>query len=80
MKQKVKHFFKIILGWFFIVLGIIGCFLPILQGILFMLIGLFLLAHEYTWAGKVFDKIKERFPGAYAKFQGWQKKREKRAA
>ncbi len=31
-------------GWAFIVLGVLGLFLPILQGILFLFIGLFLLS------------------------------------
>ena len=31
-------------GWVFIVLGVLGLFLPILQGILFLLIGLALLS------------------------------------
>ncbi len=35
--------YRIFWGLFFIILGIIGLFVPILQGILFILIGLYLL-------------------------------------
>jgi len=35
-----------IAGWFFIVLGVIGLFLPFLQGILFIAVGMGLLAGE----------------------------------
>ena len=34
----------LVTGWLFIVLGIAGLFLPILQGILFLLVGLALLS------------------------------------
>ncbi len=58
----------LVLGWAFIVLGIAGLFLPVLQGILFLLIGLIILSTEYVWAHKLLAKMKARFPkiGAHA--------------
>ena len=53
----------LVLGWMFIVLGIAGLFLPILQGILFLLIGLVILSSEYVWAHHLLRKLRERFPG-----------------
>ena len=50
------------LGWAFILLGILGLFLPILQGILFILIGLIILSTEYIWAHRLVEKLKARFP------------------
>lgn len=35
-----------VLGWLFIVLGILGIFLPILQGVLFLVIGVTLVGHR----------------------------------
>jgi uncharacterized membrane protein YbaN (DUF454 family) len=49
-------------GWGFIVLGILGLFLPILQGILFLLIGLSLLSNSSPRAAKILHKVRERFP------------------
>jgi uncharacterized protein len=49
-------------GWGFIVLGILGLFLPILQGILFLLIGLSLLSNSSPWAAKLLNKVRGRFP------------------
>ncbi len=49
-------------GWAFIVLGIAGLFLPILQGILFLLIGLLILSTEYVWAHSLLQKLRTRFP------------------
>lgn len=49
-------------GWGFIVLGILGLFLPILQGILFLLIGLSLLSNSSPWAARLLHRVRERFP------------------
>jgi hypothetical protein len=49
-------------GWVFVALGIAGLFLPLLQGILFLLIGLVILSKEYSWAGKLLNRIRSRFP------------------
>ena len=40
MNQKRKRWLILLTGWGFILLGIAGLFLPILQGILFLVIGL----------------------------------------
>jgi uncharacterized membrane protein YbaN (DUF454 family) len=62
MNRHAKRVFIVIIGWFFILLGIVGLFLPILQGILFILIGLIILSSEYVWAHHLLKRIRERFP------------------
>lgn len=62
MNRHAKRILILIVGWFFILLGIVGLFLPILQGILFILIGLIILSSEYVWAHQLLKRIKERFP------------------
>ncbi|MDA8234697.1 MAG: tellurium resistance protein TerC [Clostridia bacterium] len=62
MKAKIKSLIIQILGWLFILLGILGLFLPFLQGILFILIGLYLLSHQSPWAKNLLRKIRSRFP------------------
>lgn len=62
MNSRVKRFAVLLLGWAFILLGIAGLFLPVLQGILFLLIGLIILSSEYVWAHKLLTRLKERFP------------------
>ena len=57
-----KRVAVIITGWSFIALGIVGLFLPFLQGILFILIGLVILSKEHHWAGKVVAWVRSRFP------------------
>ncbi len=68
MQEKFKHYLIIAFGWFFLILGIIGLFLPFLQGILFILIGLYLLSYEYHWARCIFKTLKKRYPKMYKKF------------
>lgn len=58
----MKRLLKLTAGWFFIILGILGLFLPFLQGILFLVIGLFILSQELPWAARLLEKLKQRFP------------------
>ncbi len=62
MKTYTKRILLLIVGWAFILLGILGLFLPILQGVLFLLIGLIILSSEYVWAHRLLTRLRERFP------------------
>jgi uncharacterized membrane protein YbaN (DUF454 family) len=62
MQARVKKIVLQLLGWGFIVLGVIGLFLPILQGVLFLIVGLLILSSEYVWAHKLLQKMRTRFP------------------
>ena len=60
--KAIKAILLSCLGWLFIFLGILGLFLPFLQGILFLLIGLYILSHNSLWAKRILLKIRWRFP------------------
>ena len=62
MQARVKKFVLLVVGWSFLVLGVIGLFLPVLQGVLFIIVGLLILSSEYVWAHKLLQKIRWRFP------------------
>ena len=62
MNRPAKRILILIVGWLFILLGIVGLFLPILQGLLFILIGLIILSSEYVWAHQLLARVKQRFP------------------
>ncbi len=62
MRKTAKKWAVLGAGWAFMVLGVAGLFLPILQGILFLLIGLIILSSEYVWAHHLLEKIRRRFP------------------
>jgi len=58
-----KRIVVLVVGWAFILLGVAGLFLPVLQGVLFLLIGLIILSSEYVWAHHLLLRLRERFPG-----------------
>ncbi len=61
-KGRLKRTVIYIVGWTFILVGILGLFLPILQGILFILVGLILLSSVSPWAERLLHRLKRRFP------------------
>ena len=59
---KHKRVMAVTTGWLFVFAGVAGLLLPVLQGILFLLIGLVILSHEYRWARRLLARIRCRFP------------------
>jgi len=80
-REKVKRIGVLILGWFFVGLGIIGLFLPFLQGILFIMIGLAFLSSRSATIRRLHNYLEKRYPGQYQrlgtlkdKVSGWFRK------
>ena len=65
MKQQVARVARLILGWLLVVLGIVGLFVPILQGILLLILGLWVLSIDSRWAHRCLLKLRIRFPKAH---------------
>jgi uncharacterized membrane protein YbaN (DUF454 family) len=63
-----------ILGWFFIGLGIVGLFLPFLQGILFIMMGLAILSSRSQTVRRFLRYLEGRYPQHYEKVEAWRKK------
>ena len=64
----------LVLGYAFLVLGVVGLVLPFLQGVLFIVIGLLLLSREAPWARRMLDRVKRRYPrtgGMIARSDAW---------
>jgi Putative transmembrane protein (PGPGW) len=56
-----RFFWRIIrlaAGWTLLLFGVIGLFLPVLQGLLFIASGLAVLSTESQWARRLLDKLK----------------------
>lgn len=68
-----KRIVILTLGWVFLLAGIAGFFLPFLQGILFTLIGLYLLALESSRVRLMRQRLrrwlKDRYPEKMAKVE-----------
>ncbi len=63
MARLAKRIAILALGWVLILFGIVGLFLPILQGFLFLLIGLALLSSESKTARRILERLRARYPG-----------------
>ena len=61
-KARFKRLVIYWTGWAFIALGILGIFLPVLQGVFFLLIGLLLLSNSSPRAARLLNHIRGRFP------------------
>ncbi|WP_408997995.1 hypothetical protein ACJ77P_08475 [Syntrophus buswellii] len=61
-KTLLKKFLRHSLGWSFILLGILGCFLPILQGVLFLFVGSLILAPEVPFFHRQLGRFRTRHP------------------
>jgi len=68
-----KRFLLRLTGWAFILLGIAGIFLPILQGILFLLVGLYILGRVSPRMRlrrmRLRRRARERYPSWTGKFE-----------
>ena len=66
----VKRYSLMAAGWALLPLGVVGLFLPVLPGVLFLIIGLSILSVEYEWARRWMTALRSRFPGTDKKLQG----------
>lgn len=61
--KQTWRLLRIISGFGLLGLGIVGLFLPILQGIAFIIAGLLLLAREYHWARNLLNWVRRKRGG-----------------
>ncbi len=52
------------LGWLFVIMGLLGLVLPFLQGILFIVVGIYILSLHSKFAHKQLHKLKIKYPKA----------------
>ncbi|MCD4751058.1 MAG: YbaN family protein [Thermoanaerobaculales bacterium] len=74
MKETIIRILRLTLGWTCVLLGVIGLFVPILQGILLILVGLWLLSRESSWARRWLLKLRIRFPSADRRMRSLQQR------
>lgn len=58
----MARYLRITLGSIFLVLGVAGLALPLLQGVLFIIVGILLLARDIPLFAKVARHVRSRFP------------------
>ena len=64
-------------GWFLLMLGVVGLFLPVLPGVLLMVVALSILSLEYAWARRWMTTLLHRFPATEKKLQVFLARHEK---
>ena len=62
---------RIALGILFAILGVIGAFLPIMQGWLFFLLSILVLFPQSRFAIRSLDKIEKKMPRMVARLRRW---------
>lgn len=62
MKKRIKRIAIDTLGWLFVVMGLLGLILPFLQGILFLIMGIYILSLHSKFAHRELHKLKLRYP------------------
>jgi uncharacterized membrane protein YbaN (DUF454 family) len=70
----LKKIGLLIIGSLFIGLGIIGLFLPIVQGILFTIIGLAILSFRSEIVKRFLKHLEERYPRHHERVEIWREK------
>jgi uncharacterized membrane protein YbaN (DUF454 family) len=70
--KQIRRIVVLILGWALIAFGIVGLFLPILQGVLFLFLGLYVLSRESTTAHRWMERLRARHPELDQSLQRWK--------
>jgi uncharacterized membrane protein YbaN (DUF454 family) len=68
-KSRLKRIAIYAVGWAFIILGVLGIVLPILQGVIFLLIGLYILSSVSPRAARMLIRLRKRFPRVSDQFE-----------
>lgn len=71
MELQIKRVVVLVVGWSLIAFGVVGLFLPILQGVLFIMLGLLVLSRESKTAHRWLQRGRRRYPLVDAKMKEW---------
>ncbi len=68
----MKRMATLIVGWLCLGLGVMGLFLPFLQGLVLIGCGLLILSKESETMKRLGDRFKERYPEQYERLLRWR--------
>ena len=72
--EKFKHSVMLVIGWFFLGLGVLGLFLPFLQGVVFIMIGLAILSTRSEQVKRWLSRLEARYPHHHERVMIWRGK------
>lgn len=61
-------------GWSLVIFGVVGIILPFLHGMIFLLLGVFMMREQYLWAHNALGPLQRRFPGMMLRMNGMEAK------
>ena len=71
VRKHIRRITVLVLGWTLIGIGIVGLFLPVLQGVLLILLGLYVLSRESDTARRWLHRLRDRHPTMDGKLKRW---------
>ena len=69
MKATFYRVLKLLSGWTLVFLGVIGWFIPVVPGTLFIILGFALISAQSEWVRNLIDSLSLRFPRQAAKLR-----------
>jgi len=69
MKATFYRVLKLLSGWTLIFLGVIGWFIPVVPGTIFIILGFALISAQSEWVRNLIDSLSLRFPRQAAKLR-----------
>ncbi len=73
MRAHLFRFCRLVLGIFFLALGLLGLVVPILQGWLFLALSALVLSPDIPLLARLVDWIGRRFPALQHPIQRWRR-------
>lgn len=64
-QRRARQYWRHVVGWPLLLLGIVGLALPFLQGILFILVALTVLAPEVPALRRLVAALRKRYPAVF---------------
>jgi uncharacterized membrane protein YbaN (DUF454 family) len=70
--RHIKRTVVLVIGWTLVALGVVGLALPFLQGVLMIVLGLYVLSRESAWAKRRLHELRARHPRVDAMLRRWR--------
>jgi uncharacterized membrane protein YbaN (DUF454 family) len=72
--RQIQRTVVLVIGWSLVALGVVGLALPFLQGVLLILLGLYVLSRESAWAKRRLHQLRARHPRVDSTVRRWRSK------
>jgi uncharacterized membrane protein YbaN (DUF454 family) len=72
MRFRARQILMAVAGWVILLVGVVGLFVPILQGIILILIGLSILSKSSRRVRRLLDFLRARYPTSFHRAEGFK--------